>query len=142
MPCNLAVTIQKAVISSDEIKKLLTNDVLERAVTAFLKPQYKSIQSYRPWGSVSFILNNDYRYSIEVSANEVSVQFPKGEEAASELLASQINTLLARVGDRLLAAQMSQALGQEFGKSVSQQTVNVNNRGQMQQAMKLSFEVK
>jgi len=146
MPCDLAVTIQKAVIKEEQIQALMTPEVLEKAVVAYLKghESYKMFQPvcYAYGNTVDiFLLNgNSPDYRVSVTAAGVNVRLPRGMEAEAELLSSQLVKLLAAVGNKLLASHVRRTLKGQFG-DVNQESATVDNQGQSQQVVKLSFEV-
>jgi hypothetical protein len=146
MPCNLAVTIQKAFVSSEQIQALMTPEIVEKAVKAYLSghetyKNYQPITAYIMADGVIAYLSGTAAYTIQVTKSEVFVKFPERLEAEGNLLAEQLTVLLKAVGGKLLAAYVRKTLGKSFNSNVAQESATVDNAGQQQQVVKLSFEV-
>ena len=127
MPCNLAVTITKAVVAPEHLLKLLTPKVVEALVDGFVR-QHVSFQKYSPLrvrasrGGITIWLG--YGRQISIVGHQVSASFPRGEERKGEELAQLISTLLAKGADRLFAQQVKRSLQQVGRVQESQRSVN------------------
>jgi len=125
MPCNLAVTITKAVVAPEHLLKLLTPQVVEALVDGFVRQhptfvQYASVRVMTaPRGVVTIWLG--YNKQMTIVDGQVSARFPRGEEANGEMCAQLISTLLAKGADRLFAQQVKKSL-QQLGTVQEQQT--------------------
>ncbi len=124
MPCNLAVTITKAVVAPEHLLKLLTPQVVEALVDGFVHQhpmfvQYASVRVTASRGVVTIWLG--YNKQITIIDGQVSARFPRGNAAKGEELAQLISTLLAKGADRLFAQQVKKSL-QQLGTVQEQQT--------------------
>jgi hypothetical protein len=143
MPCNLAVTITKAVVAPEHLLALLTPEVIGQLITAFTS-QSPEFQQYQPirittYGdTVNVILGRlDRRFLI--THNQVTSNFPRYEQTQADTLAQLLSNLLSRGADRLFAAQVRKALTEKYG-DVKQTSETVSNQGQPQRVTLFSFE--
>ncbi len=117
MPCNLAVTITKAAVNAEQLQALLSLDVINQTVMAYLKVAeayqkdaelYMRSFLYRTTNSMLIYLGN---YTITIKQGGlVTVEGLRGEEAENERLRDTIATFLAQVADKLFAAKVQQSL--------------------------------
>ncbi len=142
MPCGSAVTITKAGVLPEHVVSLLTPQVIELIVTAYLSqhPEYKMMLPLRSTvirETVTFYLGRlDQR--IEITGNTVRVEFPRYARAAANTLSNELITLLEKAGDRLFAEQVKAALTAKFG-TVQTSTATVNNQGEQQSVTAFRF---
>lgn len=137
MPCNLAVTITKAAVEQEHLNKLLTPQVVEQALRAFLTARDRNATVRVNYGTV--YASTGYN-SVSVFRGRVSVSNGNRDTRGAEKLAAETQQLLAALADTLFAQQVQSAL-QGSGARVASQQVVVDNAGRRQVATVLSFNL-
>jgi hypothetical protein len=143
MPCNLAVTIQKAAVNNKELAALLTPQVVKTLVESFVQ-QHEAFKPYQPIrltarGGMVYANLGDYTRSFSIIGTEVYVNFPRTEKEKGEEIAQLLTTLLSRGADRLFAEKVKKSL-QKFGKVQASQAT-VKDGTQVVPVTMLKFEV-
>jgi hypothetical protein len=144
MPCNLAVTITKVVVAPEHLRTLLTPEVIQSLVQAFVA-QHPAFTSYQPvrvsvLGSTVLVrLGRMDRY-VSLTAEQVTANFPRYEQEQAPAIVELFTQLLAKGADKLFATQVRTALAKDFGQ-VSQTSTTVSNQGQKQNVTLFSFDV-
>ena len=144
MPCNLAVTITKAAVLPDHLVALLTPEVIEQVVTAYLQhhpvfKDYLPLRSKTIGNVVTFFVSN-LAYRITITGNQIAINFPPYAQDKATKLSGELVTLLSKTSDRLFARQVQKSLAAKFG-NVQQQTAKVDNEGEQQTVTVFTLEV-
>src|SRR5436309_405092 len=114
MPCNLAVSITKAAVLPEYLASLLTPEVVEQVVMAYLK-QHQTYKTYQPirsriaGESVIFHLSS-LAYRITITGGNVVINFPRYALQEADILAEELTTLLAKGAAKLFADQLQATL--------------------------------
>jgi hypothetical protein len=137
MPCNLAVTITKAAVTEQRLLALLTDETVERVLTAYFQEQGQQAQITRTANGVQVRLNG---ITIRVTNGQVIADSRRTRRNEMGDLTDTLSTLLARAADALFAQQVGVAL-QGLSGSVKAQTVNVDNDGTVQQATVFTMQM-
>ena len=144
MPCNLAVTITKAVVAPEHLRKLLTPQVIQSLVQAFVA-QHPAFTSYQPvrvsvLGSTVIVRLGRMDRSVSLTAEQVTANFPRYEQEQAPAIVELLTQLLAKGADKLFATQVRTALAKDFGQ-VQQTSTTISNQGQKQNVTLFSFDV-
>lgn len=137
MPCNLAVSITKAVVTQEYLRRLLTPEVLTTVLEAFLAAAYDSYRfSIRstPIG-VTCTLGE---VTFAIVQGTISVRAGARTPLAERLL-PELELLVRRTSDTLLLQRIHDALGM-IG-SITYQTVLIDDGGVASQARVLTTHV-
>ena len=141
MPCNLAVSITKAAVNDEQLKQLLTTQVIHQVVKNFLSANeaYKG-QLYGDWESStsSVFYIGDCTLTV-FNGGQVSVDASRWSRERAQTLNADIAKLLVRLADHLFAQQVQQALA-GLGP-VQVQTVDVDDQGITRQATVLTLNL-
>ena len=143
MPCNLAVTITKAVVAPEHLRKLLTPEVIQSLVQAFVA-QHPAFADYQPvhvslLGRTVLVRLGRGR-SVTLTAEQITANFPRYEQEQVPAIVELLTQLLAKGADKVFATQVRTALTKDFGQ-VSQTSTTVSNQGQKQNVTLFSFDV-
>lgn len=137
MPCNLAVSIAKAGVTTPQLLALLTPEVVQQVALTYLEQQHAALNPY-------VLTSSDSRVSFQVGTSlvvitdgAVQVTDRRGNTTFAATLANEVEQLLLQLADSLFQQQLQQILG----PAVTQvQTVNVDNDGVIQQAAVFTLE--
>ena len=145
MPCNLAVTITKALVLPEQLQQLLIPEIVTRVITAYIEQHREEYGSFGPLRTTTrdgivtcYIGRLDYR--IMIANGQVSVNFPPYKQTQAEKLSEELSQLLSRAADQLFASQVQQSLKAKFGR-VRTNTATVDNQGTPQQVTVFSLEI-
>ncbi|GAC1477031.1 MAG: hypothetical protein NVS2B12_31140 [Ktedonobacteraceae bacterium] len=138
MPCNLAVSIAKAGVTTPQLLALLTPDIVQQVTLTYLQQQYPALHPRARRISGKHIYLNVGPGLVVITDGSVEVTDRYGDTTFAETLANEIEQLLLQLADSLFQQKLQQILG----SAVTQvQTVNVNNDGALQQAAVFTLEL-
>lgn len=138
MPCNLAVSIAKAGVTTPQLLALLTPDVVQQVALTYLEQQYAALNPYVLMSSGSRVSLQVGTSLIVITDGAVQVTDRRGNTTFADTLANEVEQLLLQLADSLFQQQLQQILG----PAVTQvQTVNVDNDGVIQQAAVFTLEL-
>jgi hypothetical protein len=149
MPCNLAVTITKAVTAPEHLQALLTPEIVKTLVESFVRSHeifqaYSNAQVRITTGTKAIDILLDWRHRITIYPNrqgvwQVQTLFQRGEEKLSQTVTELFTTLLAKGADRLYAKKVKGVLS-SFGK-VAESQAKVKDGEQTVDVTLLKFEI-
>lgn len=131
MPCNLAVSIAKAGVTTPQLLALLTPSVIEKVALTYLQQQYASLKpsAYTTYGTTVMLSVGTAMITIEDGT--VQVEDSRRNRQLAEQLASEMEQLLLQLADSLFQQKLQETLGSLVKQT---QTVSVDNEGAVQQA--------
>lgn len=135
MPCNLAVTITKTLVSAEHLLQLLTPAAVAPVVTTYLRERFSG-QSLTISTTGSALLIWVDEYAIQIVGGQVTVTATSATDAHQ--LAEELTQVLGALADALFAAQLG-ALLDQFGATT--QHVVVDNAGTAQMAYQFTLEL-
>ena len=138
MPCNLAVSIAKAGVTTPQLLALLTPDVVQQVALTYLEQQHAALNPYVLTSSGSRVSLQVGTSLVMITDGAVQVTDRRGNTTFAETLANEVEQLLLQLADSLFQQHFQQILG----PAVTQvQTVNVDNDGIIQQAAVFTLEL-
>jgi hypothetical protein len=155
MPCNLAVTITKAAITSEQLRSLLTPDIVTQMLTTYFQSQGYELRAdsfhdeqagtyfsiTRQYGRVQCRVSGFFGIDIFVEHGQVTVNGTHlSQQGQVDDLLTQVSTLLVQAADLLFARQVQTAL-QSLGQPMTTETVTVNNQGTTQSATVFTLRI-
>jgi hypothetical protein len=144
MPCNLAVTITKAVVAPEHLRALLTPEVIASLGESIVEkhPAFASYQPvrFRVYNETVIVRLGRMDRTVTLTASQINANFPRFEQEQAPAIVELLSTLLSRGADKLFATQVRAALAEKYGP-VQQASSTVMNQGQKQNVTLLSFEV-
>jgi len=145
MPCNLAVTITKAAVSQAQLVALLTPEVVQAVVEAYLRQpgvlapgETAAVQRSGPTITITIQVGGGRRIAMAIADGVVQATTRTSDQRAQELV-DALSPLLARAADARFAQQVQAALAR-LGP-VTAQAVTVANEGIPQQAVVLTMRL-
>jgi len=132
MPCNLAVSITKAAVSQEHLRKLLSdnpslvaqvvlNYLVQHQTVGHLHPSIAGQTSF----AVTFSLGN---WFLTIRDGQVSIDAVRpGERREADALCQEVSEVLALLADELFLQQVQQLLGDTI---TGIQQVEVESSGQ------------
>lgn len=112
MPCNLAVSITKAAVTNESLLRLLTPELIEPVLRAYLEQHYTpcSLRRGSHGGKALFASVAGCRIAIE--NGNVRVTDDDGDTNLVTRLSEEFSHLLATLADRAFAQAVAAALGE------------------------------
>lgn len=138
MPCNLAVSIAKAGVTTPQLLALLTPAIVTQVTFAYLEQQYPGSRPSVLSTSGTVLLLQVGTSQVRIENGSVQVNNIQRNQAQAEELADEIEQLLLQLADNLFQQKLQETLGSLVAQV---QTMAVDNEGTVQQATVFSLEL-